>query len=295
MTSHAVGTPAAPHAVAVRPAGRRRRANPLVELALAAAVLVTFIPIAWTVLLGFLPNRAIVSRSWDFPFWVGNFAALARPGEPFLTQLLNSIFIVLGTTLLCVAIGAVSGYALSRLHPPRWLTLPALGLAAFIPLVPPMTLVPGLYLTLSTLGLLGGVPGLILLNTVFNLPFATLLMKSYFDQVPEELREAALVDGASEARTFFSVMLPLVRPGLAAVAIFVAIMAWNEFLFGLTMTSGGSSAPLTVGIASLVQPFQVTWGQMSAVGVLAAVPIIVLSMIANRQIVAGLTAGAVKG
>jgi len=103
------------------------------------------------------------------------------------------------------------------------------------------------------------------------------------------------VDGASEFRAFRVVILPLVRPGLAAVGIFVAIMAWNEFLLGLTMTSGGESAPLTVGIASLVQPYSVTWGQMAAAGTIAAVPIIVLAIFANRQIVSGLTGGAVKG
>jgi ABC-type glycerol-3-phosphate transport system permease component len=109
------------------------------------------------------------------------------------------------------------------------------------------------------------------------------------------LREAALVDGASELRTFLRIVLPLVRPGLAAVGVFTGIMAWNEFLFGLTMTSGGVTAPLTVGIASLVQEYEVAWGQMAAAGALAAVPIIVLAMVANRQMVAGLTGGAVKG
>lgn len=104
-----------------------------------------------------------------------------------------------------------------------------------------------------------------------------------------------MIDGAGEFRTFFSVMLPLVRPGLAAVGIYAGIMAWNEFLFGLTMTSGGSSAPLTVGIASLVQPYEVTWGEMSAAGVLAAAPVIILAALANRSIVAGLTSGAIKG
>lgn len=158
-----------------------------------------------------------------------------------------------------------------------------------------MTLVPGMYVQMSAMGLLNSISGLILLNTVLNLPFAALLMKSYFDSVPEELREAALVDGASEVRAFFRVVLPIVRPGIAAVSVFTAIMAWNEFLLGLTMTAGGRTAPLTVGIASLVQPYEVTWGEMSAAGAVAALPIIGLAILANRQIVAGLTAGAVKG
>jgi multiple sugar transport system permease protein len=148
---------------------------------------------------------------------------------------------------------------------------------------------------MNALGLLGTVAGLTLLNTLFNLPFAVLLMKSYFDQISGDLREAALVDGASEAQAFMRVMVPLVRPGLAAVGIYTAIMAWNEFLMALTMTSGGTSSPLTVGIASLVQPFEVTWGQMAAAGVLVSIPILILAVIANRQIVSGLTAGAVKG
>jgi multiple sugar transport system permease protein len=226
---------------------------------------------------------------------MGTFNQLLGPGTAFGQQTVNSILITAGTVVLCLVLGSISGYSLSRLNPPRWLTLPALGLAALLPLVPPMTVVPGLYLTLNALGLLGSITGLILLNTLFNLPFAVLLMKSYFDQISEELREAALVDGANESQAFFRVVLPLVRPGMAAVGIYVAIMAWNEFLFGLTMTSGGPSSPLTVGIASLVQPFEVTWGQMAAAGVLAVVPIIILAIFANRQIVAGLTAGSVKG
>lgn len=273
----------------------RRRPNWAVEIALLFIMIVVMLPIGWTALNAFLPNRAIVNRGWDFPFWLGNFRDLARPGEPFMTQLGNSLVLTIGTVALCLVIGSMSGYALSRLRPPRWLTLPTLALAAFLPLVPPMTLVPGLYVTVTSLGLIGSLLGLILLNTLFNLPFAVLLLKSYFDQVPDELRESALVDGASETRAFISVVLPLVRPGLAAVGVFVAIMAWNEFLLGLTMTAGGKSAPLTVGIAALVQPYQVTWGQMSAIGITAAIPIIILAIFANRQIVAGLTAGAVKG
>lgn len=208
---------------------------------------------------------------------------------------MNSVGIVVGTVVLCLVIGAMSGYSLSKLHPPKGATIPALVLAGFIPLIPPARLVPGLYVLLNSLGLLGTVPGLILLNTFFNMPFATLLMSSYFSTVPEELRETSIVDGASEVRTFVSVMIPIVRSGLAVVGIFVGIMSWNEFLMGPTMTSGGTTAPVTVGIASLLQTYAVTWGQFAAAGTVAALPIIAMAVFANRQIVAGLTAGAVKG
>ena len=278
---------------------RARRKRPRikigVELAILLAAITTVVPIAWMLLLAFLPNRAIVDRDWSFPFWLGNFRELFGAGEPFFAQILNSVLITGGTVALCLTIASISGYALSKLNPSKWATVPALVLAAFLPMIPPMTLVPGLYVMMGNLGLLGTIGGLILLNTVFNLPFSVLLLKSFFDQVPTELRESEQMDGASEARTFFAVVLPLVKPGLAAVGIYTAIMAWNEFLFGLTMTSGGRSAPFTVGIASLVQPFAVTWGEMSAAGFIAAVPIVIVAVVANRQIVTGLTVGAVKG
>jgi multiple sugar transport system permease protein len=272
--------------------GRRR--SLLVEALLLIGILAVIIPIAWTILLAFLPNRAIVSSAWQFPFWLGNFQEVFAGGT-FAIQIMNSIGIVVGTIFLCLLIGSISGYALAKLRPPRWIMIPALGLAAVIPLIPPATLVPGLYVLLNGFGLLGSVTGLILVNTVFNLPFATLLMSSYFRGLPDELREAALMDGAGETRVFLTVMLPLVRPGLAATGVFVGIMAWNEFLMGLTMTSGGATAPVTVGIAGFLQEYAVTWGQLAAAGTIAAVPMVVLAIFANRHIVAGLTSGSVKG
>lgn len=281
---------------AARPAAvaRGRRFRPAVDVPLLVLLALFVLPILWLVVLGVQPDRNIVSPDWVFGFTLANVADLLAPGRPFAAQLVNSLLIVAGTILLCLVLGSATGYALSRVHLPRTVTLVLLGVCAFLPLVPPMALVPGLYVTLNGLGLLGGVLGLVLLNTLFNLPFAALLMKVYFDAVPGELREAAVVDGASETRVFAQVMLPLVRPGLAAVAVFVGIMAWNEFLMGLVMTSGGRTSPLTVGIASLVQPYEVAWGEMAAAGSLATVPIIVLAVVANRQIIAGLTGGAVK-
>ena len=267
----------------------------IAELVLIAAIAATIVPILWMVALSFQPLKNIIGADIVAGFSLSNYTDLLSPGNPLLAQLGNSLVIVVGTVLLCLVFGSLAGYALSQLVIPRAVLLPLLALTAFIPLIPPMVLVPGLYATMSSFGLIGGTLGLVILNTVFQLPFAALLMKVYFDGLPATLREAALIDGASEAIAFRSVMLPLVKPGLASVGTFTGIMAWNEFLFGLTMTSGGVTAPLTVGIASLVQPFEVAWGQMAAAGTLAAIPIIIITIIANRYIVAGLTAGAVKG
>lgn len=282
---------------ALRPQSQRRRlaTRVLVELALALLVLAVVLPLAWMLVLSVQPARDIIAPGFSLSFTLDNFRYLFEPGRPYLAQFGNSLAIVAGTVALCVAVGTLTGYALSHLQIPKWVTRTLLTLAAFLALVPPMVMVPGLYVVLTNFGLIGGVGGLVLLNTVFQLPFSVLLMKVYFERVPNTLREAAIIDGASEARTFVSVMVPLVRPGIAAVAVFVGIMAWDEFLFGLTMTSGGTTAPLTVGIAALINPDQVVWGQLASAGTLAAVPMIVLAWAANRHLVAGLTRGATKG
>jgi ABC-type glycerol-3-phosphate transport system permease component len=272
-----------------------RRVHWGTETVLGVALLVVLAPIAWMLVLAFQTNRAIVSPGWQLDLSPANITALLDPSQPYVRQFINSIIIVIGTVVLCLLLGGLAGYSLSRLNWSRQTVLVLLALTGLIPIIPPMALVPGLYLTLNDLGVLGTVAGLVLLNTMVNLPFATILMKVYFDRVPLDLREAALVDGASEWRVFFRVMLPLAAPGAAAVAIYTAIMAWNEFLFGLTMTSGGTTAPITVGIASLVQPYEIAWGQMAAAGTLTAIPIIVIAILASRQIVSGLTRGATKG
>jgi ABC-type glycerol-3-phosphate transport system permease component len=277
-----------------RPASTARRRWGT-EITLGIVILVVLAPVGWMLLLAFQSNRAIVSPEWTVDFSTTNFAELLDPARPFAAQLGNSVVIVLGTVVLCLLVGGLAGYSLSRLSWSRRTTVVLLTLAGILPVIPPMALVPGLYVTMDRLGVLGTVSGLVLLNTVFNLPFATILMKVYFDRVPLELREAALIDGASEWRVFVRVMLPLAAPGMSAVAIFAAIMAWNDFLFGLTMTAGGTTAPITVGIASLVQPYEIAWGEMAAAGAITAVPIIVIAIVASRRIVAGLTRGATKG
>lgn len=270
-----------------------RRGSWAAEGFLAVAMLGIVIPVGWLIVTAFNQPVEIISRS--FGFSINNFQVLFKPGSVIAVQVMNSVIISVGATVICLAVAALAGYSLSALRWSRVTTGILLGISALLQLIPPMTLVPGLYVTLQQLGLLNSLLGLSLLSVLFNLPFATLMLKVYFDALPSAIRESGLVDGASEARIFGSLALPLVRPGLAAVGIYVLIMAWNEFLFGLTMTTGGTSAPITVGIASLVQPQEITYGPMSALGTLTVVPVIVLAIAANRHIVAGLTGGAVKG
>ncbi|MGF3056776.1 carbohydrate ABC transporter permease [Microbacterium sp. YY-01] len=262
---------------------------------LVGATALILIPLAWMTYIAFQTPRTINEPGFALKFSLYNFEQLFSPGSAYGQQVVNSLIIVTGATLLCLACGSLAGYSLSQLNWSNKVVYSVLGGAALLQLIPPMTLVPGLYVTLLNLGLLDSLWGLIALNTVFNLPFATILMKFYFDTLPIELREASAIDGASETRTFLTVMLPLAGPGVGAVSVFIAIQVWNEFLFGLVFTSGGAQSPITVGIATFVQPQALQFGPMAAIGVITAIPIILLAILANRQIVAGLTQGAVKG
>ncbi|RMB57224.1 carbohydrate ABC transporter permease [Tessaracoccus antarcticus] len=263
------------------------------ETLLVISMIIIAVPVIWLVITSFNAPREIISRGFEFS--MSNYVRLFEGDSAIGAQIGNSLIIAVSTTVFTMAIAALAGYSLSSLGWSRTTTGILLGISALIQLIPPMTLVPGLYVVLQQFGILNSLPGLIILNVLFNLPFATLMLKVYFDALPDSIREAGLVDGASEQRVFWSLVLPLVKPGLAAVGIYVLIMAWNEFLMGLTMTTGGDQAPITVGIASLVQPQAITYGPMAALGSLTVVPIIILAIIANKQIVAGLTGGAVKG
>lgn len=265
----------------------------LVWSILAGAMVMTVLPLIWMVFVAFQRGRAIISPGLAYEFTLANFAEILNPQLSFVPQIVNSVILVVTVTAICIGLSSMASYSLSQLNwSPKTVIAFIVG-AAVLQLVPPMTLVPGLFVTLQLFGLTGSLSGLIILNVIFNLPFAILMLKFYFDSIPSELREAAYIDGASEFTTFIRIMLPLAGPGLAAVSIFIGIQVWNEFLFGLLFTQGGS-APITVGIAGLVQPQEIKWGAMAAAGTLTALPVILMAVVANRQIVAGLTRGAVK-
>ncbi len=267
----------------------------IIAIILIATAVLTILPIVWLIVTAFLQSRAIVAPGIDISFALQNFQSVFDPSADYGRQVLNSLLIVVLGTALCVVVAALAGYSLSQLNwSPRGVLIVLAGLG-LLQVVPPMTLVPGIFVLLNTLHLNNTLGALILLDAVFNLPFAVIMAKFYFDSIPGELRESAAIDGASDFGAFRRIMLPLAMPGISAITIFTAIQVWNEFLFGLVFTTGGTSAPLTVGIATLIQPQQIQYGPMAAVGVVTAVPIIVLGIVANRQIVAGLTRGAVKG
>ncbi len=272
-------------------AGRARPA----ELLLLLWLVLTLAPILYLVWNSLRYTRDLLSGDNPGSLTLHNFDTLLSSGTDFGTLMINSVAVVVGTVLLCVTIGALGAYSLSKYRWPTWVTAAALGGSLFLQLVPPVALVPAFYVILTELSLFNTTTGLILVNTAFNLPFALFLLKVYFDSVPDDLREAALLDGASDATAFRRVVLPLAAPGVAAVAILVGILTWNEFLMALSLTSSPDAQTVPVGISTFIGDFAIQYGNLSAAAVIATIPMILFAAFAHRRIVSGLTAGAVKG
>lgn len=274
---------------------QRRHRSLATDVVLLLAILATVAPIALLFYNAFRYSRDIINPGRLSAPTFYNFRELFSGYSDFPRLFTNSLVVVLFTVILCIVVGLLAAYSLSKFRWPRLLVGPLLATILLIQLVPPVALAPSFYVILNTYGLYDSRIGLVLVNTVFNLPFAVFLLKAYFDGVSNELREAALVDGATEMGAFARVMVPLAAPGVAAVAILVAILTWNEFLLALSLTSTPDAQTITVGIATFIQPYQVLYGEMTAAAAIASLPIILLAIVAHRYIVAGLTSGAIKG
>ena len=207
----------------------------------------------------------------------------------------NSVVVAGGSTLLSVVVGTMGAYSLSRFRLPfglnRHISFWILSTRMFPPIV---SIVP-LFLIMRSLDLVDTRLALILAYSVFNLPFVVWMMKGFFDELPRELEESALIDGDTPFGAFRRIILPLVRPGLAATAVFCLIVAWNEFLFALVLTQTEAALTLPVGIANQVTQYEIRWGAMSAAGVVAMIPLFVFALLVQRHLVRGLSYGAVKG
>ena len=228
------------------------------------------------------------------PFGLDNYRIVLA--ENFLYNLRNTFVVATFTTIICIAIGAFAGYALARL-PLRRKALWMSGVLA-VSLFPPVALVPPLYEVWRSIGLLNTYPGLYIPYVAFTLPLTIFILITFFSSIPPEMEEAAKVDGATPIQTFFRVVLPLAAPGVFAAAIIVFIYATNEFLIASTFAPRDLSVQTaTVAIAFFTgaTEFERPIGTITAACVVISVPMIILTLIFQRRIVAGLTAGGVKG
>lgn len=145
------------------------------------------------------------------------------------------------------------------------------------------------------MGLVNTRLGLVIAYTAFNIPFVVWMMRGFFVEIPKDLEEVAMVDGCSRMHAFWRISIPLVIPGIAATAIFIIILSWQEFLFALILTQTGASATLPILVSSQVTQYQILWGQMGAAGTITMVPVLVFAFAVQRYLVRGMSFGAIKG
>jgi multiple sugar transport system permease protein len=208
----------------------------------------------------------------------------------FQNYLLNSVLVAIPATLLVVAVASPAAYALTQLRMRGRLFLAAILVARMVPGI--AILIP-IYLAASHAGLLDTRFVLIVIYTAFNLPFAIWLLRGFFRDIPREVREAAIIDGASELQVFLRIILPLLSAGLVATCVFVFIAAWNEFLFALVLSnSNGATAPLA--ILGFRTEYGIQWGAIGAAALLVSTPVVVFAIFMQKYLVRGLTMGSVK-
>jgi trehalose/maltose transport system permease protein len=213
----------------------------------------------------------------------------------FTKALRNSAIVAGSVTALSLLIGSFAGYALARLHLPFKFLILAILLS--ISTFPPIAIAAPVFEIWTDIGLYNTYLGLILPSLAFGLPLTVYILASFFRDIPRELEEAALIDGATRFQAFRKIVVPLGAPGVVTAGLLVFIFAWNEFLFAITLTSTPDRRPVPAAIAFFTgsQQFEIPLGTISAASVVVTIPLIVLVLIFQRRIVAGLTAGAVKG
>lgn len=260
---------------------------------LLTALAISIGPFLYLVSLSLMDNQQIFNGTVvAWPWWLANYPE-AWVATKIGTLYWNSIYISTVSMALTVAISALAGYGLGRLDfvgKPLVYGLILIGLT--IPLQ--IALIP-LFVNLRMLGLMNTPLALIGPYTAFGLAFGTYIMKGFFEQLPRELEEAARIDGAGDARIFWQIMLPLTRPALATIAIFLFLQNWNEFLFALTFVTESSMRTLPTGIYALISSeFYGNYGLLAAALVLFSLPVLTLYFVFQQQFIEGLTAGALK-
>lgn len=253
------------------------------------------LPIYWTIKISVTPQNLLYSEGiklWPSRMTLENYVTVLRASD-FPRYFLNSLIVSISTALIVTAVASLVGYALSRFRfrGKAWVSLLLL-LTQTFPLV---MVIPPIFRIMGQLGLTDNLYGLIVIYTAFNIAFASFLMQSFFDGVPKDLEEAAMIDGCTRVMALRRIILPLTLPGMGATVAFVFTAAWSELLFALMLINSEDQKTFSVGLLTFIGKFAVDWGQMMAASVMALIPVCIFFAFLQRYLVTGLTAGAVKG
>jgi trehalose/maltose transport system permease protein len=258
-------------------------------------VLYTVFPFYWAIVSSLKAGSDLFKVDFwpPHPAW-DNYVAVFRE-QPFGRNILNSIFVAVSTVLLSLSLAVAAAYALGRIQfrGRTTLLIVVLGVSMF----PQIAVLSGMFELIRYLGLYNNLLSLTLSYMIFTLPFTVWVLTTFMRELPKELEEAAIVDGAKPYTIVTKVFMPLMGPALATTGLLAFIAAWNEFLFALTFTLSGEerTVPVAIALISGASSYELPWGNIMAASVIVTVPLIVLVLIFQRRIVSGLTAGAVKG
>ncbi|MGW3014164.1 sugar ABC transporter permease [Streptomyces sp. NPDC001219] len=285
-----------PPARTARPVRRRnersRLASTALHAGLAVAAVVAVFPPLWLLVTSFKPRNDAFSTGLVTHFTLANYTHVLADTE-FLTWFKNSVIIVGLTTALGVFLAATTGYAVSRFRFPGM--RPLMWLLLVTQMFPVAVLIVPLYNLLASLGLLNQPAGLVITYLTIAVPFCAWMMKGFFDTIPVEIDEAGRVDGLNPFGTFWRLVLPLARPGLAVTGFYTFVTAWAEVAYASAFMTGEENLTLAGGLQTFVNQYTNDWGSMTAAAVIIAVPAALVFAFAQRHLVAGLTAGTTKG
>lgn len=241
---------------------------------------------------GFL-DRLRAITPWPAHFSVSNFVSVMTD-QPFGRWVLNSVVVALFTTLMGVFLACTAAYAFSRFNfPGRRAGMMAFLVSQMFPGT--LMLIPLYIIMVQVLGLGSSRLGLIIVYATTSIPFSVWMLKGYFDTIPKELEEAAIIEGASASRIFWSVVLPLAKPAVAITALFSFMTSWNEFILAATFMDKEDMYTAPVGLKFFVGGFSQQWGYFAAGSIIVSIPVVVLFLYLQKYLVSGLTAGSVKG
>ncbi|MEI8320852.1 MAG: carbohydrate ABC transporter permease [Alphaproteobacteria bacterium] len=258
-------------------------------------ILLSIFPFYWALVSSFKTGPDL----FRVDFWPPNFAwsnyVEIFKEQPFGTNILNSIFVAITTVSICLLLAISASYALGRVRF-RGRSLLLLSVLC-VSMFPQVAVLSGMFELIRTLGLYNNLLGLVLSYMIFSLPFTVWILTTFMKQLPKEIEEAAILDGAGPVTICFKIFLPLLWPALVTTGLLTFIAAWNEFLFALTFTveSQARTVPVAIALMTGASEYELPWGKIMAASVIVTLPLIVLVLIFQRRIVSGLTAGAIKG
>ena len=267
----------------------------LIGLPLAVMLFWTLGPIYWILVTAFTTNDKLYSPVLNLfpnPITLSQFRELFWD-SPFLRQLRNSFYVSTITTVVSAVVGCMAAYAITRLRFKGRQLIARFLIWSY--LVPASVLFIPLFSVVQRIGLVGNTNSLLLAYLTFTVPFCTWLLIGFFKALPDELEEAALIDGAGRVTAFWRVLLPLAAPGLVASAIFAFTLSWNEFLYALVFIQDEQAITVPVGLNLLIYGDVFHWGQLMAASVITTLPVVALYVFIHRWMVEGLVAGSVKG